>query len=256
MPANVIEPFFDTSGIAVADTVSNAFKTKFDTIMAQKKKQDEYVDGQLNVDINNLKGLFSRYVKSGGVSNAMAAPRADGSPPPGAANDTVAGAITTINSKLDEYKRIVIDPLRNLRREIIQSTDVNQLSANITKQINTNQDLEKQLKEENDNLSTAYTRDTALETKDSVVSYRQTWGFLQRPLRKSSIPLLIMFGLIFLVVAITGMFAMFGPSTTANSINSSTGSSTFGSIASTLGMAFKALVAFVPAHAVAAHVIS
>jgi hypothetical protein len=190
------------------------------------------------------------------ASNAMAAPRADGSPPAGAADNTVAGAITTINSKLDEYKRTVIEPLRSLRREIIQSTDVNQLSANITKQINTNQGLEKQLKDENDNLSTAYTRDTVLETKDSVVSYRQTWGFLERPLRKSSIPLLIMFGLIFLVVAITGIFAMFGPTTTTNSMNSGTGSGTFRSIASTLGMAFKALVAFVPIHAAAAHVIT
>lgn len=257
MPAAVIEPFFDTSGIAVADTVSNTFKSKFDVIMTQKKAQDNYIDTQLNVDINNLKNLFSRYVKSGGVTNAMMPPKADGSPPT-AADNTVSGAINTINLKLDEYKRTVIEPLRSLRREIITSTDVNQLSANITKQVNLNQELEKQLKEENDNLSTAYTRDTMLETKDDVVSYRQTWGFLQRPLRRSSIPLLIMFGLIFLVIAITGMFAMFGPTTGSyTSLNASTNSSgAFRSIAGTLGTVFKAIVGIIPAHAAAAHAVA
>jgi hypothetical protein len=258
MPAAVIEPFFDTSGIAVADTVSNAFKSKFDLILAQKKAQDNYTETQLNVDINNLKNLFSRYVKSGGVANAMMQPKADGSPPT-AADNTVAGAINTINLKLDEYKRTVIEPLRSLRREIIVSTDVNQLSTNITKQINVNQELEKQIKEENDNLSTAFTRDTMLETKDDVVSYRQTWGFLQRPLRRSSIPLLIMFGLIFLVISITGIFAMFVPTTggygAANS-GTNSGYSGFRSMAGTLGTVFKALVGIIPAHAAAAHVVA
>jgi predicted PurR-regulated permease PerM len=68
--------------------------------------------------------------------------------------------------------------------------------------------LKDQLKQEEDNLSTAYTRNKMVETKDSAVSFHQTWGFLERPLKKRSIPILIVLSVILAIAIVVGIYLL------------------------------------------------
>ena len=55
-------------------------------------------------------------------------------------------------------------------------------------------------------LSTAYTREALVDTKDEAISYKQTWGMIQRPIRRQSITVLIIFTLLFLTAAGLGIW--------------------------------------------------
>ncbi len=204
MPA-LIEPFFATNG-GVSDTVKSNFQTRFENLKAQKAVLDAYIAGtnktgsNLSADINNLQALFESYVKSGGVNNAFTPAAPGGSPP--ANSNTVADAVETLNSKLKTYRENILNNLQSLRRDILATIDVNALTNSVSSQVQKIEALKKQIEEENNNLSTAFTRDAMLEHKDKAISYHQTWGFLQRPLRKQSIPYIVFFILAFTFLGI------------------------------------------------------
>lgn len=203
MPAP--EGFFD--GQQVADTVTADFKQQLNRINARKQELDKYIETGLPNDITNLNSIFAEYVKSGGVKNAVVAPGPNNSPPSGAA-PTVDDMIQKITTNMKKYRNDVNDELQKLRRNVLQSSDVNSLSSKLSNKAAHIDEMKKKLEEENNNLSTAYTRNAMLETKDQAISYQQTWGFLQRPLRKWSIPVLIITILVFVLLSFVGVLLM------------------------------------------------
>ncbi len=211
MPASTIE----LEGFAVqgGGSVKAQFQNRLNILKDRKRNADLYFasttstdQGTLNGQINALKALFADYVKSGGVENAVQV--GQGNNPPNSPNATISDRIQVINDKYNNYKTNVYEPLKTLRQEVLATVDVNTFASNVTSQIERINTLKDQLKQEEDNLSTAYTRNKMVETKDSAVSYHQTWGFLERPLKKRSIPILIVLSVILAVAAIIGIYLL------------------------------------------------
>ncbi len=209
MPAPLLEEGFADQ---IANRVNDSFKTKLAQIEATKATLDKYISGSaqesLDRDIENLKSIFSTYVTSGGVANAVVPSGPNSGPPAPGSQPTIDDMIKKITDKMAAYKKSVNEELTKLRSNIIQSADVNQLSKTIADKMKTVDDLKKELETANDNLSTAYTRDAMMESKDQLVSYHQTWGFLQRPLKKWSIPIIIAVIIFISLLSFAGMLLM------------------------------------------------
>ncbi len=209
MPASIALEGFAAQG----GSVKAEFQSRLNILKDRKKNADLYFasttstdQGTLNGQINALKSLFADYVKSGGVENAINL--GQGNNPPNSPNATISDRIQAINDKYNNYKTNVYEPLKTLRQEVLATVDVNSFASNVTSQIERINTLKDQLKQEEDNLSTAYTRNRMVETKDSAVSYHQTWGFLERPLKKRSIPILIILSVVLAVAAIIGIYLL------------------------------------------------
>lgn len=218
MPAPTLEEGFQTSNSN--SSVKANFQSQLNLLKDRKTNADKYFSSTtdtdqatLNGQLQALKVSFSEYVKSGGVTNAVN--QGQGNNPPDGPSATISDKIQSIKEKYNNYKTNVYEPLKTLRQQVLETVDVNSFAANVTTQIDRINTLKEQLKQEEDNLSTAYTREKMIETKDSAVSYHQTWGFLERPLKKRSIPILIVLTVILAVAAIIGIYllATMGPST-------------------------------------------
>lgn len=195
MPAT-LESFEDA---APAQHFSN-FRTQLDDIKRKKSALDNYVNsGGLQSDMANLQSTFSSYVQSCGVNASMAGPN-------DRTTQTVSDKVRVITDKLNEYSNTVVKPLASLRRNVLREINVNAKTAEISTAFEENAQLEKQIEEVNNELSTATLRDNLVETKDDAISFAQTWGYLRRPLRRVSIPILIVFSLLFLAVGIYGLY--------------------------------------------------
>ncbi len=222
-------------GFAVqGSSVKTEFQNRLNILKDRKRNADAYFasttsneQNTLNGQINALKRIFADYVKSGGVENAINQDK-DNNPPNGP-NATITDRIKEINDKYNNYKTNVYDELKTLRQEVLATVDVNTFASNVTNQIERINTLKDQLKSEEDNLSTAYTRNKMVETQDSAVSYHQTWGFLERPLKKRSIPILIVLTVIFAVAAVIGIYLLvtMSPANITNSNTNTLGTESF-----------------------------
>ena len=199
MPALIGEGF--TNGGPTATSQMNAFRQRLDAIKFKKAELDEYASGRaaaLKTAIDQLQATFTPYVTSCGITNSMT--------PPGSLNQTVADKIAPINQRLTSYKTDVINPLATLRRDILASLNINGTTQEISTLVEENERLAKELEEVNGGLSTAYNREAVIDTHDKAASFHQTWGYLNRPLRRSSIPILIVFALIFAAAGLVGLY--------------------------------------------------
>jgi hypothetical protein len=199
MPADIVEGF--EGQIATSQTATSQmddFKQRLDAIISKKKELDDYTKVGLLTAISNLQMSFTPYVTSCGVKNATA--------PVGSLEQTVADKVAAINARLTQYKTNVLNPLATLRRDLLAFLNINGKTQEISKLVEENDRLRKELEEMNDGLSTAYNREAVIDTRDNAVSFNQTWGYLNRPLRRSSIPVLIVFGLIFAAAGLMGLY--------------------------------------------------
>jgi hypothetical protein len=196
MPADIVEGFEATSPTATSQM--DDFKQRLDAIRAKKKELDDYATTGLKTALDRLQISFTPYVTSCGITNATA--------PVGSLEQTVADQVASINARLTQYKTNVLNPLATLRRDILAFLNVNGKTQEISKLVEENDRLRKELEEINDGLSTAYNREATIDTRDKAVSFNQTWGYLNRPLRRSSIPVLIVFGLIFAAAGLVGLY--------------------------------------------------
>lgn len=175
------------------------FRAELDSIKRKKAEMDTYVSGGLTSDMVNLQNTFSSYVQSCGVNAAMAAPN-------DRTTQTVADKARVITDKLNEYSNTVVKPLAALRRNILRELNVNAKTDEISRAFEENARLEKEVERATNELSTATLRDTLVQTKDDAISFEQTWGYLRRPLRRISIPILIVFSLLFLTAGTLGLY--------------------------------------------------
>jgi phage FluMu protein gp41 len=194
MPADIVEGFEEPT----ANTQMDDFRQRFTAIKTKKKQLDNYIENNLQEDLGQLQTAFTPYVTSCGTTNATA--------PAGSQEQTVADRVAKINERLTKYKTEVLNPLAALRRDILAFLNINGKTQEISKLVEENEQLVNELKEVNDGLSTAYNREVAIDTRDKAVSYNQTWGYLNRPLRRNSIPILIVFALIFAGVGLVGLY--------------------------------------------------
>lgn len=124
-----------------------------------------------------------------------------------------ADAIIYINSKMSQldtnlsaFKKDIIEPLYKVSDEINKISNVNTAANDLNEKMTILEELKSKLDGLGTDLSTAYTREAVVDTKDAAVSYQQTWGMLQRPIRRQSIPVLIVFSLLFLTAAGIGIW--------------------------------------------------
>lgn len=195
MPAT-LESFED----AAPPTQFSNFRRQLDDIKREKATLDNYVNNEgLRSDMANLQSTFSSYVQSCGVRASMAESG-------DTRTQTVSDKARIITSKLNEYSEKVVKPLAALRRDVLREINISTKTAEISKEFEEIGRLEKEIEEVNNDLSTAILRDNLVQTKNDAISFEQTWGYLRRPLRRNSIPILIVFALLFLIVGILGLY--------------------------------------------------
>lgn len=169
------------------------FSAELANIIVKKTELDKYINTDLSKDLNTAATVFSNYVASGGV-NAPAA----------------ISKLEVVKKKLNEYNQKVGIPLARLRSKVLTSLNVSKQTQSITDKYKKLEDLKKELNELDASASTAYTREAVLNTRDEAVSFRQTYGYLNRPLRHYSVPILIIFSLIFAGLGIYGITFIMG----------------------------------------------
>lgn len=184
----MIEAF---EGGATANDSLIAFKSELAEIVAKKAELDNYITTGLNADLTAATNTFSDYVTSCGTPDAKAS----------AAYDKLA----IIKTKLADYDQNVSRPLLQLRRRVLAALNVSAQTTKLTEKYTELENLKKQLDELETATSTAYTREAVIDTRDEAVSFRQTWGYLNRPLRRYSVPILIIFALIFAAAGLYGL---------------------------------------------------
>lgn len=165
------------------------FKTQFANIIGKKSELDRYINNDLSKDLNTATNAFSTYVTSGGAMNA-----------PNAIDN-----LAVVKNKLREYNEKVTAPLAGLRKQVLTALNVSTQAKSLTDKYTKLEDLKKELNELDGSLSTAHTREAVIDTRDDAVSFRQTWGYLNRPLRRYSVPILIVFSIIFAGLGIYGI---------------------------------------------------
>jgi hypothetical protein len=200
MPALIDEGFQSGSGGPTADSKMHDFRQRLNAIKLKKKDLDDYAgpNGGLQTALGQLQTTFTPYVTSCGINNATA--------PPGTLDKTVADKVTQITQRLTRYKNEVLNPLAALRRDLLAFLNINGKTQEISRLVEENDRLRKELEEVNDGLSTAYNREAVIDTRGDSVSFHQTWGYLNRPLRRNSIPILIVFSVVFAIVGLVGLY--------------------------------------------------
>ncbi len=188
-------------------------KEELKKIIAKKAILDKYVSdpatstNSLAADLSSAALVLGKYVQSGGAEYVVSQPNSDNSPSSNSPG-TIDDPINNIKKKYDSYQREVYQPLQALRREIMNSVNVADYASKVTDKVSKISLLKEELKKEKENLSTAFTRDAMVETKDYAVSYHQTWGMLERPLRKQSIPFMIVISLVFFIGTGLGVYKL------------------------------------------------
>jgi hypothetical protein len=161
------------------------------TVKADVTKQHDdimnYVNNQIQNDINLLKQSLSNYVKKGGVSQN---PANDGD------YTTMIQLYQKINDKKLKYKKLNSD-LSGKIREISTAGDMGRILAENGELQARVSELEKQVKTSNDDVQSSELRDELLRSKDSNITKHQVF-MLGRPLRPTSIPYLWALSILFI----------------------------------------------------------
>ncbi len=186
MPAEIYEGFQNTDNKAV----KSPFQERYDTLVKKKQNMDkEFASGgEMNSLLRNAKGQFKNYVESSGRNLSFA--------------DTQ----KKLDDAINNYDENILNKLVSLRKEIINSVDINSKMAELTEINNKLKEKQITLSEAQDNYTTAQVRDKALTTRNSAVSFQQTWGIMQRPIKKQTVPVLIVFTLLFIYLGILGIY--------------------------------------------------
>ncbi len=207
MPANVYEGFEDTKNQG-----SNPFMGRYEDQYNELKKRKENKDkefnsgGSLQKLLNQAKGEFKQYVESSGRDVGFASTQKQ------------------LDEELTKYDENILFPLVNLRKEIINSTDINAKMSELTEISNKLNAKKLDLEAAKEAYSTAQVRDKVLTTRNELVSYQQTWGLMQRPIKKQTVPVLIVFTLLFLYLGVLGIYYISPVPALATTAIGSTGS--------------------------------
>lgn len=196
MPADILEGFQQGP---TANSKMDDFKQRLAAIVAKKTELDNYaLKGALQESLGRLQKTFTPYVTSCGITNATA--------PVGSIDKSVEDEIQEINVRLTQYRTDILSSLAKLRSDLLSFLNINGKTQEISKLVEENERLTKELEEVNGGLSTAYNREAVIDTRDKAISFHQTWGYLNRPLKRNSIPILIVFALIFSAAGLVGLY--------------------------------------------------
>ena len=165
------------------------FKNELATLKSTKISLDRAIEKSLDKDLDKANNFFSRYVTSCGVNNSSQAYE----------------SLTLIKQIFKRYNAEVTDKSSRLRQRVLAALNVSNQTAALTNKYQRIDNLKKELEELDTNVSTAYTREAVIDTRDDAVSFHQTWGYLNRPLRRYSIPILIVFAIAFAGAGIYGL---------------------------------------------------
>ncbi len=213
MPAAIYEGF-EESKEEDAPTFMGSLKEQYDTLKARKENKDKELasGGAVYRLLNQVQGEFKNYVESSGREVGFATTQ------------------KRLDDELKNYDDNILFPLINLRKEITNSSDINvKLSTlnNLTTELSQKK---KELEAAKDSYSTAQVRDKALATRNDLVSYQQTWGLMKRPIKKQTVPVLIVFTLLFLYLGVLGIYYISPVPALATTAMQSSGSFDMGGI--------------------------
>jgi hypothetical protein len=182
------------------------FTSRLNTIKQAKTTQDSDVQG-LEAAIVAINGLFGELMSSGtGTVDYVSKV------------DTITRHLSTVNTILSSYKTNIVDPLNTLLTEVSSKLNVNNRTRMLGELLTQSASAESELIEATENLSTAHTREAVLDTKEDAISYTQAWGYIARPLKRNTIPILIVFTLLFFGIGVVGLWFVSPYSAAAQSI--------------------------------------
>ena len=142
------------------------------------------------------------------INNNIAALTATGTSTPdynSKVNNLVA-ALGRVNSRLSAYRSQVIDPSARLLSDVSTKLNINARTTMLNEMLSRSASVESELVKATEDLSTAHTREATIDTKDDAISYNQTWGYIARPLKRNTIPILIVFTLLFFGIGVVGLW--------------------------------------------------
>lgn len=113
---------------------------------------------------------------------------------------------TPLQTAIVNFKTAVVPQLTTLSQTITSCTNSNEAVNQLTEKLDNLQNLKATLEQIGGELSTAHTREAVVGTKDEASSFQQTWGMIQRPIQRRSIPILIVFTILFLTAAGAGIW--------------------------------------------------
>lgn len=111
-----------------------------------------------------------------------------------------------LQAALTVFRTEVVTPLTTLSQTVRSCTNINSVSTQLDTKLSELERLKAELDRVGPELSTAYTREAVVDTKDQAASFQETWGLIQRPIRRQSIPILIVLTLLFLTGAGLGLW--------------------------------------------------
>jgi hypothetical protein len=212
MPAALYEGFEETKEEENLPTIMGSLNDQYKTLKMRKENKDKELasGGAVHRLLNQVQGEFKQYVESSGREVGFA------------------GTQKRLDDELKNYDDNILFPLINLRKEIINSSDMNLKISKLNTLENKLADKRQELEATKDNYSTAQVRDKALNTRNEAVSYQQTWGLMKRPIKKQTIPVLIVFTLLFIFLGIIGIYYISPVPALATTAIQSSGSSGIG----------------------------
>jgi hypothetical protein len=143
-----------------------------------------YSDSELNTDLTNADSYLSRYIASSPRNQSFLS-----------SFEAIRNKINTKIAQLDDINKILTDKVSNaeLRNSTAKLSDIGIFQQQI-------KSLKEKVKKLSDELSIAETREQSIKTRSSESSYAQTFGYLFRPFRRISYPIIVI--LIFILILI------------------------------------------------------
>jgi len=199
MPSNVFEAFTANSG-ATANTACDttcltSLRQRLDTLNTTKINQDAMAN-----DISAYRTIVNNLFAKVSEPNAASQPTY---------SQDVSDLISNLGRIQDYIKRYhteVVQLSATLVKDASSKLNINNQVNMLGEVLSESASSQSKLLDAQESLSTAYTREATIDTKDDAISYQQTWGYIARPLKRNSIPILIVFTLLFFGVGIVGLW--------------------------------------------------
>lgn len=196
MPSVVFEAFTSPAGAGTGTNQSvdhlSQQRTTINNLMTAKNAEIT----NLQAKITSINGLFRTISQPNSTTNSMYSQNV---------GNLISG-LRDINSILNDYYINVVQPSQTLLRDATTTLNINDQTALIDVKLRENATAKRDLEEATEKLSTAHTREATIDTKEDAISYQQAWGYIARPLKKNSIPILIVFTLLFAGIGIVGLW--------------------------------------------------
>jgi hypothetical protein len=145
-----------------------------------------YSDTELNTDLTNADSYLKQYISSSPRNQSFLT-----------SFERIRNKINAKIAEMDNINKTLTDKLSNaeVRNSSSKLSDIGIFQQNI-------KSLKEKAKKLSDELSISESRETSIKTRSSESSYAQTFGYLFRPFRRISYPIIVILIFILILVSI------------------------------------------------------